>query len=52
MVKAGNEKQRSKLFETIQAKHVAIANTKLYVNCAEGFIGTGLKKDEFVCRVF
>jgi topoisomerase IV subunit A len=35
-------------FEAIQAKQVAIANTKIYVNRAEGFIGTGLKKDEFV----
>ncbi len=34
-------------FETIQATTVAIANTKLYVNRKEGFIGTGLKKDEF-----
>jgi topoisomerase IV subunit A len=34
-------------FETIQAAAVAIANTKLYVNYKEGFIGTGLKKDEF-----
>ena len=35
-------------FEEIQAKQVAIANAKLYVNRADGFIGTGLKKDEFV----
>lgn len=35
-------------FETIQAQEVAIANTKIYMNAAEGFIGTGLKKDEFV----
>ncbi|HUX84294.1 MAG TPA: DNA gyrase/topoisomerase IV subunit A [Chitinophagaceae bacterium] len=34
-------------FETIQAQAVAMANTKLYVNRTEGFIGTGLKKDEF-----
>lgn len=34
-------------FETIQATTVAIANTKLYVNRKEGFIGTSLKKDEF-----
>lgn len=37
-----------KLFDTIQAKQVAIANTKLYLNREEGFIGTGLKKDEFL----
>jgi topoisomerase IV subunit A len=35
-------------FESIEAKQVAIANAKIYVNRAEGFIGTGLKKDEFV----
>lgn len=35
-------------FEIIQAQEVAIANTKLYMNAAEGFIGTGLKKDAFV----
>jgi len=34
-------------FETIQATSAAIANTKLYVNYKEGFIGTGIKKDEF-----
>jgi len=33
-------------FENIQATSVAIANTKLYVNKKEGFIGTSLKKDE------
>lgn len=33
-------------FEAIQAKHVAIANTKVYVNRTDGFIGTSLKKDE------
>ncbi len=38
-----------KLFDTIQAKQVAIANTKIYINRNEGFIGTGLKKDEFLC---
>ena len=37
-------------FDTIQVKQVAIANTKLYLNRAEGFIGTGLKKDEFLCE--
>ncbi len=34
-------------FETIEATQVAIANTKLYVNYKEGFIGTSLKKDEY-----
>lgn len=35
-------------FETIAATEVAIANQKLYVNRKEGFVGYGLKKDEFV----
>jgi topoisomerase-4 subunit A len=35
-------------FDVIEARQVAIANARLYVNRAEGFIGTGLKKDEFV----
>jgi Type IIA topoisomerase (DNA gyrase/topo II, topoisomerase IV), A subunit len=35
-------------FETIEAAKVVEANEKLYVNYEEGFIGTGLKKDEFV----
>jgi len=36
-------------FETIVATKVVVANEKLYVNRNEGFIGTSLKKDEFVC---
>jgi topoisomerase IV subunit A len=36
-------------FESIEATHVVADNTKLYVNREEGFIGTSLKKDEFVC---
>ncbi|MCR4957812.1 MAG: DNA gyrase/topoisomerase IV subunit A [Prevotella sp.] len=39
-----------KNFDTIEATKVAEANEKLYVNRQEGFIGTGLKKDEFVCN--
>ena len=35
-------------FDTIKATEVVANNAKLYVNRAEGFIGTGLKKDEFV----
>jgi len=51
--KYGKGKERKteiKEFDTIQVKHVAIANTKLYLNRAEGFIGTGLKKDELLCE--
>ena len=39
-----------RLFDTIEAAKVAVANEKLYVNRAEGFAGTALKKDEFVCE--
>ena len=37
-------------FDTIVAAKVVEANEKLYVNHEDGFIGTGLKKDEFVCN--
>jgi len=37
-----------RLFDDIEASKVAMRNTKLYVNRKEGFIGTSLKKDEFV----
>ena len=37
-------------FDTIEATKVVEANQKLYINRADGFIGTGLKKDEFVCN--
>ncbi len=37
-------------FDNIQASTVAEANEKLYINRKEGFIGTGMKKDEFVCN--
>ena len=46
--KGRERKTEIKLFDTIQAQQVAIANTKIYVNRTEGFIGTGLKKDEFI----
>jgi len=36
-------------FDTIEATKVVANNAKLYINYKEGFIGTGLKKDEFVC---
>lgn len=51
--KYGKGKERKteiKTFDTIQATQVAIANAKLYMNAKEGFIGTGLKKDEYVCE--
>jgi topoisomerase-4 subunit A len=36
-------------FDTIEATKVVANNAKLYVNYKEGFVGTGLKKDEFIC---
>lgn len=36
-------------FDNIEAVQVAVANEKLYVNREEGFIGTGIKKEEYVC---
>ena len=41
-------KTEIRLFEDIEATKVVIRNTKLYVNRKEGFIGTALKKDEYV----
>lgn len=46
--KGRERKTEIRQFEVIEAKNVAIANTKLYVNREEGFIGTGLKKDELL----
>lgn len=37
-----------RVFDKVDATHVALANAKLYVNRAEGFIGTAMRKDEFV----
>lgn len=48
--KGRERKTEIKEFDTIQVKQVAIANTKLYLNRSEGFIGTSLKKDEFLCE--
>lgn len=46
---SGRERRTEiRTFDTIQAQIVAVANQKLYVNRAEGFVGTGLKKDEYV----
>ena len=51
--KYGKDKDRKteiRNFDTIQAAMVAVANQRLYVNRAEGFVGTSLRKDEFVCE--
>jgi topoisomerase-4 subunit A len=50
--KYGKDKDRKteiRSFDTIEAVKVVANNAKLYINYKEGFIGTGLKKDEFVC---
>lgn len=49
--KGRERKTEIRQFDVIQAKTVAIANIKLYANKADGFIGTGLKKDELVAEV-
>jgi topoisomerase-4 subunit A len=46
--KGRERKTEIKPFEAIQANKVAIANTKIYMNRADGFIGTSLKKDELI----
>jgi len=50
--KYGKGKERKteiRMFDKIETNVVAVANEKLYVNYAEGFVGYGLKKDEYVC---
>ncbi|MGW8123646.1 DNA gyrase/topoisomerase IV subunit A [Roseivirga echinicomitans] len=47
--KGRERKTEIKSFESITATVVAANNAKLYVNREEGFIGYGMKKDEFVC---
>jgi topoisomerase-4 subunit A len=47
--KGRDRKTEIRNFDTIQAAKVVANNAKLYINYKEGFIGTGLKKDEFVC---
>ena len=42
-------KTEIRIFEDVDATKVVIRNTKLYVNRAEGFVGTSLKRDEYVC---
>lgn len=42
-------KTELRTFDRVEAAQVALANVKLYVNREDGFIGSGLKKDEFVC---
>lgn len=46
----GRERQTElRIFDDIEATKVILRNTKLYVNREEGFMGTSLKKDEYLC---
>ena len=47
--KERGRKTEIRVFDDIEATKVVIRNTKLYVNRKEGFIGTSLRKDEYVC---
>jgi topoisomerase-4 subunit A len=47
--KGRERKTELKNFDTIEATKVVLRNTKLYVNREEGFFGTSLRKDEYVC---
>lgn len=52
MTKFGKGKERKseiRKFEQIEVKNVAVNNQKLYANFKEGFIGHGLKKEEYIC---
>ena len=47
--KGRERKTEIRTFDDVDATKVIIRNTKLFVNREEGFIGTGLKRDEYVC---
>lgn len=47
--KGKERKTKITTFDSIEVTQVVANNTKLYVNRKEGFIGTSMKKDEFVC---
>lgn len=47
--KGRERKSEIRTFDDVDAKKVVVRNLKLYVNRAEGFVGTSLRKDEYVC---
>ena len=47
--KGKGRKSEIRTFDDVDAKKVVVRNTKLYVNREEGFVGTSLKRDEYVC---
>ncbi|MBU0695614.1 MAG: DNA gyrase/topoisomerase IV subunit A [Bacteroidetes bacterium] len=46
--KGRERKTEIRAFDRVEAAQVALANTKFYINKEDGFVGTGLKKDEYV----
>ena len=46
--KGRERKTKERIFDTIEASKVALANKKLYANKIEGFIGTSMRKDEYI----
>ena len=46
--KGRERKTEIRLFDRVEAAKVALANIKLYMNREDGFIGSGLRKDEFI----
>ena len=46
--KGRERKTKERIFDTIEASKVALANKKLYANKTEGFIGTSMRKDEYI----
>ncbi|KOP35659.1 hypothetical protein AKO67_24190, partial [Flavobacterium sp. VMW] len=46
--KGRERKTELRIFDTIDASKVAVANEKFYANFEEGFVGTSLKKDQFL----
>jgi topoisomerase-4 subunit A len=47
--KGRERKSEIRIFDDVDAKKVVVRNQKLYLNRAEGFIGTSLRKDEYLC---
>lgn len=45
-----DRKTEIKIFDTIEAAKVIVANKRMYINRVEGFIGTSLRNDEFLCE--
>ena len=47
--KGKERKTEIRIFDDVDAKRVVIRNTKLYVNREEGFVGTSMRREEYVC---